>query len=62
MKRGAVTKTEAKMLTIWVPDGLVPLLDRGVRKIDSDRSKFIRIAIREKLSRHGIQLLEEAAL
>ena len=32
----------------------------GVRKTDSDKSKFIRNAVREKLARHGITTLEAA--
>jgi len=39
------------MLAVWVPETLLPLLDQGARKEDSDRSKFIRRAIREKLAR-----------
>jgi metal-responsive CopG/Arc/MetJ family transcriptional regulator len=54
MKRGSVKRPGSKLLSVWVPKGLVPLLDEGVRKEDSDRSKFIRNAVREKLARHGI--------
>jgi metal-responsive CopG/Arc/MetJ family transcriptional regulator len=59
VRRGTVSKDEARLLTFWVPKGLLPLLDEGVRKLDSDRSKFIRIAIREKLAREGIRLTSE---
>ena len=51
MKRGAVTKTRAEFLGLWVPKDLVRLIDRGVQITDSDRSKFVRAAIREKLGR-----------
>ena len=54
MKRGSVTKEEAQLVTLWVPKTLVPALDEGVRIEDSDRSKFIRAAIREKLQRAGV--------
>jgi len=54
MPRGAITKKESRLLTVWVPEAALPLLDRGVRKEDVDRSKFIRRAIREKLIRIGI--------
>lgn len=54
MKRGSITKEEAHMITLWVPKTLVPQLDEGVRLEDSDRSKFIRSAIREKLTRAGV--------
>lgn len=61
MKRGAVTKDESRLMTVWVPEALLPLIDRGVRKLDTDRSKFVRVAIREKLLRSGIQMQEESA-
>ena len=59
MKRGALTKADSTMLTVWVPRTYFPIIARGVRKTDSDRSKFVRAAIREKLARHGIQMTEE---
>jgi len=52
MKRGSGKKPKGRVLTIWVPGKLMSLLDQGVQKEDSDRSKFIRNAIREKLARH----------
>jgi hypothetical protein len=55
MKRGAVSKSTSRLLNVWVPVGLFPILDEGVRLTDLDRSKFIRAAIREKLVRHGIR-------
>ena len=53
MKRGSGKKPKGKLLTDWVPGELLPRLDQGARKEDSDRSKFVRNAIREKLARHG---------
>lgn len=64
MTRGSVTKDESKLLTVWVPTELFPLLDDGVKIEDSDRSKFVRNAIREKLARMnlvGIKAKKEAA-
>lgn len=58
MKRGSVTKEQARLINVWIPTNLLPPIDRAVDKLDTDRSKFIRLAIREKLSRHGV---EEAA-
>jgi len=55
MKRRSLKRPGSKLLSVWVPKSLVPLLDEGVRKEDSDRSKFIRNAIREKLARDGKQ-------
>ena len=36
-------------------------IDAAVRIEDSDRSKFIRNAIREKLEKHGIRETEDSA-
>ena len=44
------------MITVWVPHPLIPLIDLGLEKLDTDRSKFIRNAIREKLDRCGISV------
>lgn len=60
MKRGIVKKSESTLLTVWVPKTYFPLIARGVRVCDSDRSKFVRAAIREKLTRHGVPMTEEA--
>ena len=53
MKRGSGKKPKGKLLSVWVPGTLMPRLDQGARKEDSDRSKFVRNAIREKLARHA---------
>jgi metal-responsive CopG/Arc/MetJ family transcriptional regulator len=52
MKR-AGKKHKGKLLSIWVSATLLPRLDEAVKREVSDRSKFIRNAVREKLSRHG---------
>jgi len=54
MKRGSEKKPKGKLLSLWVPGTLLTHLDEAARKEDSDRSKFVRNAIREKLARHGI--------
>lgn len=46
------------MVALWMPKPLVAALDKGVRKVDSDRSKFIRAALREKIARDGINMNE----
>ena len=58
MKRGS-TQKPSTMLTVWMPRQYFPIIEKGVRKLDTDRSKFVRAAIREKLARHGIELTEE---
>lgn len=59
MKRGAVTKSTSKLVNVWLPERILPYLDLGVEMDDSDRSKFIRKAIREKLARSGISTADE---
>lgn len=54
MKRGSIQHKNAKLLGAWLPDALVAALDRAVEEKDTDRSKFVRAAIREKLARIGI--------
>lgn len=54
--RGAVKKKEARLLGAYIPTSLANLVDEAVVKLDTDRSKFFRTAVREKLQRHGINL------
>ena len=44
-------RNNPKLLNVWMPAELFPHIDRGVRELDLDRSKFVRAAIREKLER-----------
>ena len=50
MKRGTVTKSKAQPVAVWLPDALKAQLDRAVELTDTDRSKLIRTALREKLA------------
>ncbi len=61
MKRGAITKRNSRLVNLWVPIGFLPALDQAVRKLDTDRSKFIRVAMKEKLEKNGICVGEEVA-
>ena len=47
-------RPKGKQLSVWVSETLLLRLDEGVKREDSDRPKFIRNAIREKLLRHGV--------
>ncbi len=51
MKRGAINTAQAEFIGLWIPKEMVRMIDRGVKNEDSDRSKFVRAAIREKLKR-----------
>jgi metal-responsive CopG/Arc/MetJ family transcriptional regulator len=55
MKR-AGKRPEGKLLMVWVSRSLLSRLDEGVKRGDSDRSKFVRNAIREKLAKHGVSI------
>ena len=54
MKRGAIQKSNSRPIIVWFPDKVIPLIDAAVLLEDTDRSKFIRKAIREKLARLGV--------
>jgi metal-responsive CopG/Arc/MetJ family transcriptional regulator len=51
MKRGAVTKKGSELVSVWIPLPLFHGLERAVQTQDTDRSKLIRAALREKLQR-----------
>lgn len=48
---GRIKRSESRLINLWVPKELFPVIDRAVRITDSDRSKFVRLAIREKIDR-----------
>lgn len=51
MKRGSVTKRNgARMVTVWMPHELADQLDIAIKLQDTDRSKLIRKAVRDKLT------------
>lgn len=51
MKRGSISKSRSRLINLWIPNPLLPLIDQAVEIEDTDRSKFIRNAIREKIDR-----------
>ena len=60
MNRGTVKKIDSKLLTVWLPESFDLPLQQAIAKEDTDKSKFVRNAIREKLARHGITISAEA--
>ena len=52
--RRAVTKADGKPVLVFFPVPVVEAVDHQVRKEDTDRSKWIRSAIREALLRRGV--------
>jgi metal-responsive CopG/Arc/MetJ family transcriptional regulator len=55
MKRGSVTVSQSQLIALWVPRPLVDALDYAVQIQDTDRSKFIRQAVRHKIEALGIR-------
>ena len=53
-------KIPTRLMNVWMPSELFPHIDRGVRELDLDRSKFVRQAIREKLEGLGINCRPES--
>lgn len=49
-------KAGRTLVGAWLPDDLIPALDRAVSLEDSDKSKFLRNALRDRIARHGIDL------
>jgi hypothetical protein len=53
MKRGAVRKNNSKLVTVWFPEDSIPVMDAAVLSLDTDRAKFIRQAVREKIAKEA---------
>ena len=49
--RGAVKKKTAQLIAVWVPTEMSTAIDKAVQLFDTDRSKFVREAIREHTRR-----------
>lgn len=54
MKRRRRKPVPKKPVLIEFPEDLIDLIDRSAEAQDLDRSKFIRLATREKLRAQGI--------
>ncbi len=50
-------KTGEKFIGGWIDDRLHALVEEAIRNNDTDRSKFLRKAIREKLARDETALV-----
>jgi metal-responsive CopG/Arc/MetJ family transcriptional regulator len=49
--RGAVQKDGATFIAAWVPDDVVLAMDQQVQREDTDRSKLMRMALKQYLSK-----------
>ncbi len=54
MKCGAATKDKSLLVAVWIPRPLLAAIDRAVEREDTDRSKFIRRAVRNHVSSLGL--------
>ena len=59
MPRGAIARKNIRLLTVLVPEEVIPLIDRGVKKEEVDRPQFVLRAVREKLERLGMNCSDD---
>lgn len=52
--RGAVHREGSTLITAWVPRTLADRIAAAVEAADTDRSKFVRRAIRQELDRSAV--------
>ena len=50
-KRTTTSKRQGEFLGVWIPVELLDVLNAAVKDLDTDRSKFVRQAVREKIER-----------
>jgi len=48
-RRPVSTKAKSRAIIVYLPQELIPLLDKAAIRTDSNRSKFICLAVQEKL-------------
>jgi metal-responsive CopG/Arc/MetJ family transcriptional regulator len=51
----------SSLIGVWMPDPMKLAIDRAVASEDSDRSKFIRKAVKERIRSLGIEISEDLA-
>lgn len=61
MKRG-IKKAECVLVNVWVPKVIMPYLDKAVALEDTDRSKFVRNALRDKMRKQGVPVPDQDGL
>lgn len=55
MKRGALKKSEARLINFCATVPLIEVIQECVKIEDSDQSKFIRNAIRARARKYGVR-------
>jgi len=53
MQRGKVRKAESTLIGAYFPHAEADVITRTVQRLDTDTSKFLRAAVREKLQRES---------
>jgi metal-responsive CopG/Arc/MetJ family transcriptional regulator len=53
MSKCPTKRSNSRLITVLIPVNLITQLDAAAGKDDSDRSKYIRAAVREKMARSG---------
>jgi hypothetical protein len=53
-RRGACPRRKSAVVSVPIPKSWEAPINTAITNLDSDRSKLVRIAIREKLERMGI--------
>ena len=56
MKRGSIKKRDSELVALWIPKRVVEAIDLAIIREDSDRSKFIRRAVRTRIESMGIAI------
>ncbi|PTY02594.1 hypothetical protein DB346_08580 [Verrucomicrobia bacterium LW23] len=54
MKRGAMKKRNGHKINLWIPSVWKDIIDQQIDDQDTDLSKFVRGALKEKLQRQGV--------
>ena len=53
MRRGASRRDNPIFIGAWIPEAAALAIDSAVRRLDLDRSKFLRRALEEKIAKHA---------
>lgn len=56
MRQSKKHRKDKVLVAVWVPETLLIAVDTVVGREDSDRSKFIRNAIRQRILASGVQV------
>lgn len=49
-RRGTVSKSSSKLVSFWIPIDMYNLIEKALKAKDTDRSKWMREAIRKQIN------------